>query len=526
MKHLKQKYAGLSFAEAATKIGSKYPKRDLDLTAKKSYEMEMAELMRMNESAKMVSDAQDKVKELLACGGKVKMGKGGGPFAIGVPPGNTAWMSQQNGMPMMAPPLLGQPLSALSVPSRTAGNNTGLQFPQLFQPDTSALPAPIGTPKKSVYPKEFGRDWGMNNENVPIGNHKWMAQQSGMPLTDGLPMIGIDYSVPLGHPLNPSNPPSALAGQAKPGFQPMTLPDGSPEGPLPLPIGSGLRAKQSDAKLPARTSFPSQGQVLAKLKEGQTFNEPNTTPVREDKGNWLQRTFGEEGNVYTPALLGSAANIGINAAILAGGYDKVAPNNNKYEDEVRTTMQDRNIDMTAVQNRIQGAFNAGRENLKNARSANVRNAFDQNLSVGAMEQTANASLQQQQINNQYKADYANVINNLGMQDVQARNLSDELTARNKGQFQSNLSQFGANVAENSKFFTKLKANDKMNALYLDIINQTSNDFQIDPDLLGKLKQGKFSDISEGQWLQLKKSDNAAVKAFAEFYAKQKTNGKV
>ena len=213
--------------------------------------------------------------------------------------------------------------------------------------------------------------------------------------------------------------------------------------------------------------------------------------------------------------------MGINAAILAGGYDKVAPNNNKYEDEVRTTMQDRNIDMTSVQNRIQGAFNAGRENLKNARSANVRNAFDQNLAVGAMQQTADASLQEQQMNNQYKGDYANVINNLGMQDVQARNLSDELTARNKGQFQSNLSQFGANVAENSKFFTKLKANDKMNSMYLDIINQTSNDFQIDPELLGKLKQGKFSDISEGQWLQLKKSDNTAVKAFADFYQKQK-----
>lgn len=488
MKHLKQKYAGLSFAEAATKIGSKYPKRDLDLTAKKSYEMEMAELMRMNESAKVLSEVESNVKEILKGGGKVKMANGD-PIPTQVP--------------------LAQPEIPLFQP------------PQLFQPDTSALLGPIGTPKKSIYPKEFGRDWGMNNENVPIGNYKWMAQQSGMPLKDDLPMIGINYSVPPGEPLNPSNPPSALAGKPKQGFQPIVLPDGSPEGPLPLPIGSGTRAILSDAKLPARTSFPSQGQVLAKLKEGQTFNEPNTTPVKDRDGNWLQKTFGEEGNVYTPALLGSAANLGINAAILAGGYDKVAPNNNKYEDEVRTTMQDRNIDMTAVQNRIQGAFNAGRENLKNARSANVRNAFDQNLSVGAMQQTADASLQEQQMNNQYKGDYANVINNLGMQDVQARNLSDELTARNKGQFQSNLSQFGANVAENSKFFTKLKANDKMNSMYLDIINQTSNDFQIDPDLLGKLKQGKFSDISEGQWLQLKKSDNTAVKAFADFYQKQK-----
>lgn len=470
MKHLKQKYAGLSFAEAATKIGSKYPKRDLDLTAKKSYEMEMAELMRMNESAKMISDAQDKVKELLACGGKVKMAKGYAitdPFAIGVPPGNTAWMSQQNGMPMMAPPLLGQPLSALSTPSRFAGNTPPVQFPQLYKPDESAFTTP---------------------------------------------------------PLSGSSTPKTSAGftPAKPTLNMLTLPT-KPGLENPLPMEGELTATDNSLNPSGQITL---GSAMASNvnKEGQVDVVGGQPYNPTKKGNWFQKTFGEEGNVYTPALLGSAANIGINAAILAGGYDKVAPNTNKYEDEARTTMQDRGIDMTAVQNRIQGAFNAGRENLKNARSANVRNAFDQNLSVGAMEQTANASLQQQQINNQYKADYANVINNLGMQDVQARNLSDELTARNKGQFQSNLSQFGANVAENSKFFTKLKANDKMNALYLDIINQSSNDFQIDPELLGKLKQGKFSDISEGQWLQLKKSDNTAVKAFAEFYAKQKTNG--
>lgn len=433
MKHLKQKYAGLSFAEAATKIASKYPKRDLDLTAKKSYEIEMAELMRMNESAKVLSEVESNVKEILKCGGKVKMAKGDfvtDPFAIGVPPGNTAWVAQQSGMPMMEAPMLGQPLSALSVPSRTAGN-----IPE--KPSLNMLKLPTAP--------------GLEN-----------------PLPTEGELTATDNS------LNPSGE---------------------------ITLGSAMASN---------VNKNAQVDVVG----GQPYN-----PTK--KSNWLQRTFGEEGNVYTPALLGSAANLGINAAILAGGYDKVAPNNNKYEDEVRTTMQDRNIDMTAVQNRIQGAFNAGRENLKNARSANVRNAFDQNLSVGAMQQTADASMQEQQMNNQYKGDYANVINNLGMQDVQARNLSDELTARNKGQFQSNLSQFGANVAENSKFFTKLKANDKMNSMYLDIINQTSNDFQIDPDLLGKLKQGKFSDISEGQWLQLKKSDNTAVKAFAEFYQKQK-----
>lgn len=405
MKHLTQKYAGLSFADAAKKIASKYKTRDLDNIAKKSYEMEMAELMRMNESAKMVEQVDTNVKEILKCGGKIKMEDGG------IPPGNTNWMAQQQVPGPMAS------MNTLTTPT--------FQPPQLFKPDNSAFAGPLGFDRK------------------------------------------------------PDNQTSVVQ-------------------PLPRreikPLDTGIQ----DVEI-----------------------TPGTTPVSDKKGNWFQRTFGEEGNVYNPALYGAAANLGINAGILAGGYDKVSPNTNKYEDEVRSTMQDRGIDMTSVQNRIQGAFNAGRENLKNARSANVRNAFDQNLSVGAMQQTADASLQEQQLNNQYKGDYANVINNLGMQDTQARNLSDELTARNKGQFQSNLSQFGASIAENSKFFTKLKANDKMNSMYLDIINQTSNDFQIDPELLGKLKQGKFSDISEGQWLQLKESGNSAVKAFVEFYEKQK-----
>lgn len=421
-KHLKDKYAGKTFAEAASLIDAKYKNRATDTTQKQSYEIEIGELMRMNEMTKAANEAEAKVKDILKCGGKIKMAEGD---------------------------FLGDPVPAGNIEDNTlATDNTVLtkNKPML------ANPLPVG-------------DSNLATDNTVLTTNNRMIENP-LPVlnpvaTDDTNLIS-DNSISLGKNIAPI-------------------------------IGSDAQFKGVD--------------------------NPKPDYVKTRKPGILQRLFGKDSNIYNPAYAGQIANLGINAAILAGGYDKEQPQTNKYESDVRVAMQNRGIDNTAIQNRINSQAAAGRENLQNVRSANVRNALDQNLSVGAMEQSANAELQSQQMRNQYTADYASTLNNLGMQDAQARVLANELTARNKGNWQTMVSQFGQNVAENSKFFTRLKANDRMNQLYTEIINQSAEDFGISTSLMDKMKKG--TPLTADDIIQLKQSGNQQLTTFADFYSKDK-----
>jgi hypothetical protein len=435
MKHIKDKYAGKTFAEVASEIDKKYKKRKVDNTQAKSYEMEMAELMRMNESAKQAEATEANVKEMLKCGGKLKMQFGGFPDPPGVPPGNTDWIAQQQ---------------------------LGLLNPLPTGDGSLATDNTLLTGNKAMLANPLPRNTGIATDNTVLTTNNRMIEN---PLP-GLGGVATDNT--------------ALTGNNQ-----ITL--GQNVAPI---IGSDGQFKGID--------------------------NPKPDYVKERKPGILDRLFGKESNIYNPAYAGQLANLGINAGILAGGYDKELPQTNKYESDVRRLMQGRGVDNTAVQNRINAQANAGRENLQNVRSANVRNALDQNLSASTMDASANAELQQQQMNNQYTADYASTLNNLGMQDSQARVLAQELTARNKGNYQTMLSQFGQGIAENSKFFTRLKANDRMNQLYTQIINQSAEDFGISEGLMDKLKTGK--ELTPDDIIQLKSSRNSTVKQFAEFYA--------
>lgn len=426
-KDLKSIYSGKTFAEAASIISNKYKKRDTDLTQKLSYEMEIAELMKLNEAVKMQSEADAMVKDKLKCGGKVKMACGGkvkmeeGNFltdpTAGVPPGNTSWIAQQQlpNPPLTdaAPPRTGLPLMPL------------FTLPTLNKPPLQNL-APVGMASnlKSVSP---------------------------------------------------------------------TIPTKSPK-----PLESKLNVDKTLS------------QSIAEMKENALYNQTATK-----RPNIFQRMFGENSNIYNPALAGLAANMGLNAAILAGGYDKEAPQTNKYESDVRRLMEGRGIDSTAVQNRINASMRANMENTQNVRSANVRNALLQNIGATAMEQTSGAELQAQQVRNQLTGEYAGMLNNLGLQESQARMTARELTARNKGQFLTNLSKLGQTAAEGGKFFTTLKANDKLNELYTNVLNLKFEDFGVGTDLIKKIRNGE--ELSADDIVQLKNSKSSVIKQFAEYY---------
>ena len=67
-----------------------------------------------------------------------------------------------------------------------------------------------------------------------------------------------------------------------------------------------------------------------------------------------------------------------------------------------------------------------------------------------------------------------------------------MTARNKGNFQSNLSAFGASVADNSKFFTTSKLNEIQNKLMGDILNSKYSNIGLNTEVVQRLSQGKLT----------------------------------
>lgn len=198
-------------------------------------------------------------------------------------------------------------------------------------------------------------------------------------------------------------------------------------------------------------------------------------------------------NAYLPAFIGEGLSLGLNAAILGGGYDKVNPIDNPYESDIKRTMGSRKIDTTAVQNKILSAFNASRSNLNNVRSTNVRQALEANAMFQTQKSLEDQALQEQQINLGLQADYAQTLGSLGQQKVQAQNIADETNARNKGNFQSQLSKMGAQIAGDSQFFTTKKLNEINNTVLADILNNKYSTFGISKEAVSRITSGKATD---------------------------------
>lgn len=234
---------------------------------------------------------------------------------------------------------------------------------------------------------------------------------------------------------------------------------------------------------------------MANPSKYQKSNEGNFSTLSD-----APKTKGES-SAYTPALIGQGISTALNAAILAGGYDKVAPVDNPYESQIKQLMGDRNIDTTQQRNQILSQYNAAKANLGNARSANVQQALNTNLMNVTQDSLAQSKLQEQQLNNQFKADYAQTLGNLGQQRVNAQVYAEDATAKNKGQFQTNLSQFGDLLAKHGESFSAFKANQTMNTVLAQMLNNkyAASGLGISQEVVDKFNSGK---ATEKDWIEL------------------------
>lgn len=183
-------------------------------------------------------------------------------------------------------------------------------------------------------------------------------------------------------------------------------------------------------------------------------SKPGSGEVEDVTGfkDWFNK------NMYSPLVMGKGVEAVGKLAMLASGYDKAVPQYNPYESDIRRQMQTRGMDLTQSKQDILSAENAAQQNLNNVRSANVRTALQQNVTGQSADALSRASMTQQQFMNQVKGEYAQTLNNLGQQRVQAENYAEQLTAQSKGMYQMGLQNMLESVGQTGQKVTDYRAN--------------------------------------------------------------------
>jgi hypothetical protein len=149
-----------------------------------------------------------------------------------------------------------------------------------------------------------------------------------------------------------------------------------------------------------------------------------------------------------------------NLGTTAESFDTVY---NPYSSQILSTMAGRKYDITPArrairENRAISNYNASQSNTNTG--ANM--AYRLQSQVAADKAIADLYSQKSNIENQYKGEYANTLNNLGQQFVSARNMSTDLNARSRAAARNinrkALSQI-SNYAQNRRLMNNQRSRD-------------------------------------------------------------------
>lgn len=149
-----------------------------------------------------------------------------------------------------------------------------------------------------------------------------------------------------------------------------------------------------------------------------------------------------------------------NLGTTAESFDTVY---NPYSSQILSTMAGRKYDITPArrairENRAISDYNASQSNTNTGASM----AYRLQSQVAADKAIADLYSQKSNIENQYKGEYANTLNNLGQQFVSARNMSTDLNARSRAAARNinreALSQI-SNYAQNRRLMNNQRSRD-------------------------------------------------------------------
>jgi len=257
--------------------------------------------------------------------------------------------------------------------------------------------------------------------------------------------------------------------------------------------------------------------VTPPTKPLDSLGTPN--PVSPDNRAFTPPT--KRSNIYTPVAIGKGLEFAGKAAMLAGGYDKVAPQYNPYESDIRRTMQSRGINMDAIKQQLLSGQNRGIDASSNIRNESTRQALNNATIRGSSNALANVSMQEQQLSNQYAADYASTLNNLGGQRVQANNYAENLNNQSKAGYQMGLQNVLESVGGAGQEVTNLRASMRQQGLLSEVLKTKNFELTNAEDVIKRMSAGE--DIKLSDMISIVTSQGGtqedATKLFQEFKTK-------
>lgn len=256
------------------------------------------------------------------------------------------------------------------------------------------------------------------------------------------------------------------------------------------------------------------------------YAQPGGTPNMAQSGT-TTRQGGDEGgdgkswlgdNIYAPLAIGKGIEAAGKLAMLATGYDKVAPQYNPYEADIRRKMGERRIDMGQVRQQIASATNAGLENTGNVRSEAVRQSLAQSIFNTAQGNLANTSLQEQQARNQYLGDEANTLNVLGQQRVAANNYAEQLNQQSKANYQLGIQNMLETAGNAGQRITDYRANKAQQNILASVLETANFKIKDAGEILSKAESGEK--LTLGDFIAISEQNGGtpqdAVKMFSDY----------
>ena len=176
---------------------------------------------------------------------------------------------------------------------------------------------------------------------------------------------------------------------------------------------STTKAPTTKSAVAPTTSAPTKSASKQGADIGSTKSARNISNKIEDFGTSLAAVLPALGNIFT------------------SDSESVAPVTNPYEQSIVNTMRRRRFNITPALEQLRNAraisnYNAGQYNTNTGANMALRTQ----MTLGTNRSIADLYSQQSNVQNQYDAEYANTLNQLGQQNVSAINLAQDINARN------------------------------------------------------------------------------------------------
>lgn len=218
--------------------------------------------------------------------------------------------------------------------------------------------------------------------------------------------------------------------------------------------------------------------ISPSLKLSMNTSLPTQTALPEQYINpGKSGNFNINGNLDKIGMGLKGASLLANFATIGKKPGQIPAQFNPYATEILNNYRN-TIDNQAIKNDITSTLNTGL-NTNPSRSWNVQRATNAELTGKAMEAMSKANLQNQELNNRYRTELGNVQNQLGSQNVQAKNMAEVLNAQTEANWRNNLRNAIGNVGNDvADMALKKDYLNKYIAEHMKILNEKGKDYGI------------------------------------------------